>query len=261
MSNWSSAAVENMNLQFPADTFFEVVVLVSQKVTGYMWFGRRFNVCEVLCFASWPKVLCVTSTFKLILWCNLGVLSWLWTYCMKRSGYSHTVVIFSALICRNFNWCCFHVPEQAVIFVDNSGSDVVLGILPFARELLRRGTKVCYLPQYIPWRISSSYSTFLVRATLPNYTSRMQSLCWWLDNYDSYELENTSFGSCFCTNMQSQLLDDGYLRYAECSLRISCPVLFHSLLSLQVVLTANDMPSINDITYEELVQVISTVRL
>ena len=31
---------------------------------------------------------------------------------------------------------------QAVIFVDNAGSDVVLGILPFARELLRRGTKV-----------------------------------------------------------------------------------------------------------------------
>lgn len=37
-------------------------------------------------------------------------------------------------------------------------------------------------------------------------------------------------------------------------------MLIHSLLSLQVVLAANDMPSINDITYEELVQVISTVR-
>lgn len=30
----------------------------------------------------------------------------------------------------------------AVIFVDNSGVDVVLGVLPFVRELLRRGTKV-----------------------------------------------------------------------------------------------------------------------
>ncbi|XP_001356515.4 4'-phosphopantetheine phosphatase [Drosophila pseudoobscura] len=30
----------------------------------------------------------------------------------------------------------------AVVFVDNSGVDVVLGILPFVRELLRRGTKV-----------------------------------------------------------------------------------------------------------------------
>lgn len=32
--------------------------------------------------------------------------------------------------------------KQAVIFVDNSGADIVLGILPFARELLRHGTKV-----------------------------------------------------------------------------------------------------------------------
>ncbi|PNF40290.1 hypothetical protein B7P43_G05770 [Cryptotermes secundus] len=30
----------------------------------------------------------------------------------------------------------------AAIFVDNSGIDIVLGILPFARELLERGTKV-----------------------------------------------------------------------------------------------------------------------
>lgn len=35
---------------------------------------------------------------------------------------------------------------QAVIFVDNSGADVVLGILPFARELLRRGTVVKLAP-------------------------------------------------------------------------------------------------------------------
>ncbi|XP_030384103.1 pantothenate kinase 4 [Scaptodrosophila lebanonensis] len=39
------------------------------------------------------------------------------------------------------------MPQQlphkcAVIFVDNSGVDVVLGVLPFARELLKRGTKV-----------------------------------------------------------------------------------------------------------------------
>jgi len=30
----------------------------------------------------------------------------------------------------------------AAIFVDNSGLDVILGVLPFARELLNRGTKV-----------------------------------------------------------------------------------------------------------------------
>lgn len=30
----------------------------------------------------------------------------------------------------------------AVIFVDNSGVDIILGVIPFARELLKRGTKV-----------------------------------------------------------------------------------------------------------------------
>lgn len=32
----------------------------------------------------------------------------------------------------------------AAIFIDNSGIDFVLGVLPFARELLRRGTKVLF---------------------------------------------------------------------------------------------------------------------
>ena len=33
----------------------------------------------------------------------------------------------------------------AAIFVDNSGIDVILGILPFTRELLQRGTKVLFI--------------------------------------------------------------------------------------------------------------------
>ena len=32
--------------------------------------------------------------------------------------------------------------ELAVIFVDNSGVDIILGMFPFVRELLSRGTKV-----------------------------------------------------------------------------------------------------------------------
>lgn len=31
---------------------------------------------------------------------------------------------------------------KAVIFVDNSGGDIILGVFPFARDLLRNGTKV-----------------------------------------------------------------------------------------------------------------------
>nr|KJB79742.1 hypothetical protein B456_013G064800 [Gossypium raimondii] len=39
---------------------------------------------------------------------------------------------------------------QAVIFVDNSGADVILGILPFARELLKCGTQVVLAANDLP---------------------------------------------------------------------------------------------------------------
>ncbi|CAN0926990.1 Damage-control phosphatase At2g17340 [Linum grandiflorum] len=38
----------------------------------------------------------------------------------------------------------------AIIFVDNSGADIILGILPFARELLRRGTQVVLAANDLP---------------------------------------------------------------------------------------------------------------
>lgn len=34
--------------------------------------------------------------------------------------------------------------RRALLFVDNSGADIVLGMLPLARELLRRGTEVSW---------------------------------------------------------------------------------------------------------------------
>lgn len=40
--------------------------------------------------------------------------------------------------------------NKAIIFVDNSGADVILGILPFARELLRRGTQVVLAANDLP---------------------------------------------------------------------------------------------------------------
>lgn len=36
-----------------------------------------------------------------------------------------------------------HPHKRALLFVDNSGADIVLGMLPLARELLQRGTEVC----------------------------------------------------------------------------------------------------------------------
>ncbi|PKU63305.1 Uncharacterized protein MA16_Dca013349 [Dendrobium catenatum] len=40
--------------------------------------------------------------------------------------------------------------KKAIIFVDNSGADIVLGILPFARELLKRGTQVVLAANDLP---------------------------------------------------------------------------------------------------------------
>ncbi|GMY39187.1 damage-control phosphatase At2g17340-like [Fagus crenata] len=40
--------------------------------------------------------------------------------------------------------------KKAIIFVDNSGADIILGILPFARELLRRGTQVVLAANDLP---------------------------------------------------------------------------------------------------------------
>nr|1XFI_A Chain A, unknown protein [Arabidopsis thaliana]2Q40_A Chain A, Protein At2g17340 [Arabidopsis thaliana] len=40
--------------------------------------------------------------------------------------------------------------KKAVIFVDNSGADIILGILPFARELLRRGAQVVLAANELP---------------------------------------------------------------------------------------------------------------
>ncbi|KAK1266396.1 hypothetical protein QJS04_geneDACA014497 [Acorus gramineus] len=40
--------------------------------------------------------------------------------------------------------------KKAVIFVDNSGADIILGILPFARELLRSGTQVILAANDLP---------------------------------------------------------------------------------------------------------------
>ncbi|KAK8618046.1 hypothetical protein V6N13_115921 [Hibiscus sabdariffa] len=40
--------------------------------------------------------------------------------------------------------------KRALLFVDNSGADVVLGMLPLARELLRRGIEVVLVANSLP---------------------------------------------------------------------------------------------------------------
>lgn len=43
-----------------------------------------------------------------------------------------------------------HRHKRALLFVDNSGADVILGMLPLAREFLRRGTEVCIFSLALP---------------------------------------------------------------------------------------------------------------
>lgn len=40
--------------------------------------------------------------------------------------------------------------QRVMMFVDNSGADVVLGMLPFARELLRMGCEVVLAANSLP---------------------------------------------------------------------------------------------------------------
>nr|DAD46501.1 TPA_asm: hypothetical protein HUJ06_016438 [Nelumbo nucifera] len=51
--------------------------------------------------------------------------------------------------------------KKAVIFVDNSGADIILGILPFARELLRRGTQVVLAANDLPSINDVTYAELL----------------------------------------------------------------------------------------------------
>lgn len=50
----------------------------------------------------------------------------------------------------------------AAIFADNSGVDIILGIIPFARELIRRGTKVILCANSAPALNDVTYSELLV---------------------------------------------------------------------------------------------------
>ncbi|XP_058779306.1 damage-control phosphatase At2g17340-like [Vicia villosa] len=48
--------------------------------------------------------------------------------------------------------------KKVIIFVDNSGADIILGILPFARELLRRGSQVVLAANDLPSINDVTYS-------------------------------------------------------------------------------------------------------
>ncbi|CAK8572156.1 unnamed protein product [Lathyrus sativus] len=51
--------------------------------------------------------------------------------------------------------------KKVLIFVDNSGADIILGILPFARELLRRGSQVVLAANDTPSINDVTYSELI----------------------------------------------------------------------------------------------------
>ncbi|EFJ08842.1 hypothetical protein SELMODRAFT_447908 [Selaginella moellendorffii] len=51
--------------------------------------------------------------------------------------------------------------KKAVIFVDNAGADIILGIIPLARELLRRGTQVVLAANELPSINDITYAELL----------------------------------------------------------------------------------------------------
>ena len=59
-------------------------------------------------------------------------------------------------------------PRPSQLFVDNSGADVVLGMIPLARELLRHGSDVVLVANSLP-AINDVTATEL-EVTVPNST-------------------------------------------------------------------------------------------
>ncbi|XVF44681.1 hypothetical protein PTKIN_Ptkin02bG0143700 [Pterospermum kingtungense] len=99
--------------------------LVRGIFAGYIFDLGSAQLAEVFSRDGMPFWLVVKTLFL-----DLGS-SMTWTL-LKQSG------------ARNLG------KRQAVIFVDNSGADVILGIMPFARELLRRGTQVVLAANDLP---------------------------------------------------------------------------------------------------------------
>ncbi len=106
----------------------------------------------------------------------------------------------------------------AVVFVDNSGIDIILGIFPLTRELLNRGTNV------------SAYTVTVKRTSLsfPLTTEAAFSRCVCSRIFKSHACRHFIFG-CW----------ENYC-------------LLHPQCFWQVILCANSRPALNDVTYNEL---------
>lgn len=98
---------------------------------------------------------------------------------------------------------------QAVIFVDNSGADIILGILPFARELLHCGTQVLFKIQLsCSFEIVYMFARYVVHLL---YGKTKRSFVW-LFNVDCIIMTWYSIDLlCTCLLFLVPKCDSGYL--------------------------------------------------
>ncbi|KAK0396054.1 hypothetical protein QR680_001546 [Steinernema hermaphroditum] len=80
----------------------------------------------------------------------------------------------------------------AAIFVDNSGGDVLLGVIPFARELLKMGTKVIVVCNWSPALNDVTYQELI--ALLPEICSGDQIIADAVKEH-RFEIEHSGQGS------------------------------------------------------------------
>lgn len=117
--------------------------------------------------------------------------------------------------------------KRALLFVDNSGADIILGMLPLARELLRRGTEVSFFQVL---EVFFKYVSLPVDFKKP-YPGRLHGSCG-LEIAFLYHVEKIA---CFHFYVMDQLMRT----------------------FLQVVLVANSLPALNDVTAMELPDIVA----
>eukprot|EP00048_Salpingoeca_helianthica_P002434 m.57211 g.57211 ORF g.57211 m.57211 type:complete len:815 (-) comp12096_c0_seq1:53-2497(-) len=106
-------------------------------------------------------------------------------------------------------------PRRAVIFVDNSGADIVLGVLPFVRELLRLDCSVIIAANSVP--VLNDVTHEELQIMLPTVARLCPILCTALESGKLSSMQSGSSSACIDLQQLDQDLCD---RCADCDLII-----------------------------------------
>jgi hypothetical protein len=134
--------------------------------------------------------------------------------------------------------------KRVVVFVDNAGADVVLGMLPLAREVLRAGSEV----------------RSLARLPAPELDAAPESGgCLKCSGMRAFALDaqSTAARGRVCTCIGAAERKVPCLHSPDRQLAAHAASLPPALNPAQVVLVANSLPAINDVTAAELRSVVA----